>query len=200
MKWCLPAFALAGFLAFGCGGRSSKVDKPPKFALHALGSVPDADIEFVKEELERTYRAEVIVWPNDHPLPEDAYYKPRNRYRADKLLDDLGTYTSSQYDRVIGVTARDISVTNGKIKDWGVFGFASADKRACVVSTFRMKANPLVRLRNVSIHEVGHTFGLDHCPNAGCVMQDAQGKGATVDGESGAFCAECEKTLGSALR
>ncbi|MEI6178360.1 MAG: matrixin family metalloprotease, partial [Verrucomicrobiota bacterium] len=47
------------------------------------------------------------------------------------------------------------------------------------------------RLRKVAEHEVGHVMGLDHCPQAGCVMADAEGSISTVDGETGEFCKDC---------
>lgn len=51
------------------------------------------------------------------------------------------------------------------------------------------------RLIKVVNHEFGHTLGLDHCPVAGCLMQDAKGKIATMDGESGRPCAGCSAKL-----
>jgi archaemetzincin len=44
------------------------------------------------------------------------------------------------------------------------------------------------------LHEIGHVTGLDHCPEKGCVMQDAESSIDTVDRESGEFCERCKKS------
>jgi len=44
------------------------------------------------------------------------------------------------------------------------------------------------------VHEIGHTLGLQHCPNVGCLMEDAEGKVATCDREYD-LCAECRARL-----
>lgn len=51
------------------------------------------------------------------PLPDSAWYEPRQRYRADKLVNFLDRTTSRDIAHVMGVTSRDISVTNGRIPD-----------------------------------------------------------------------------------
>ena len=78
--------------------------------------------------------------------------------------------------------------------------------RACVVATFRRGARGADekqlrgRLRKVAIHEVGHVMGLEHCPQDGCVMRDAESSIATVDGESGKFCEKCKSGWEAWLR
>jgi archaemetzincin len=69
-------------------------------------------------------------------LPGKAYYKPRNRYRADKLLIDLDHYS---YSRVIGVTDQDISCTKGEVYGWGVFGLGSMSGKTGVISSYRLR-------------------------------------------------------------
>jgi len=51
------------------------------------------------------------------------------------------------------------------------------------------------RLVKVVNHELGHTFGVGHCPAAGCLMQDKRGKVSSVDAESGKPCADCAARL-----
>ena len=150
----------------------------------------------VKSGLEETFGLKVVVL-TERPLAKDAWYAPRGRYRAEKLLDQLNDGVSIKYQIVVGVTGKDISTTKGDHEDWGIFGLGEVGGRACVLSTFRLAARGADesrlrdRLRKIAIHEVGHVMGLDHCPRDGCVMHDAESSIATVDGESGKFCESC---------
>jgi predicted Zn-dependent protease len=48
------------------------------------------------------------------------------------------------------------------------------------------------RFADVTVHELGHTLGKDHCPVAGCRMSDAGGKAmASADASKGRYCETC---------
>jgi archaemetzincin len=192
-----------GFLC-GLGLLASNIiglaDPRPAVAIQPLGPVKAEEIGRVKAGILALYAVDVEVLA-EKPLPKSAWYAPRGRYKADKLLESLAADTPARFAKVVGVTTRDISTAKGEIEDWGIFGLGTLGGRSCVVSTFRLRAgkagdevfrNRLVKIVN---HELGHTFGLDHCPAAGCFMQDAGGKIATVDGESGQPCKDCAARL-----
>jgi len=172
----------------------------PCVAIQPLGMVKAGDIAWVRAGIEALYAVKVEILP-EKPLPTTAFYPPRERYKADKLLDFLSTESPAEFTKVVGLTAEDISTSKGEIADWGIFGLGQLGGRACVVSTFRLRAGKVAtrtfqaRLVKVVNHEFGHTFGLDHCPAAGCFMQDVGGKIATGDGESGKPCADCAARL-----
>jgi archaemetzincin len=46
------------------------------------------------------------------------------------------------------------------------------------------------RLWKISLHELGHTLGLEHCPTKGCIMEDGHGTVKTTDAET-ELCAPC---------
>lgn len=165
-------------------------------AIQPLGKINSADIASVKTGIESLYAVTVEVLP-EKPMPKNAYYAPRERYKASKLVDYLTSETPDRFDKVVGITTQDISATKSNVMDWGIFGLADFGERACVVSTFRLHAKNATeelfktRLVKVVNHELGHTFGLEHCPIIGCMMQEGGGKIATVDGETGEPCAAC---------
>ena len=175
---------------------ASVAEALPVVAIQPLGRVNPQDLARVQAGIRALYAVDAELLP-EMPMPQTAYYPPRERYKADKLLDSLELAIDKRFTKVIGLTARDISTSKDDIDDWGIFGLGSLGGRCCVVSTYRLRAgkpsNPVFQARLVKVvnHELGHTFGLDHCPAVGCLMQDAGGKIATVDGESGIPCAAC---------
>jgi len=187
--------------------RAFAADSPPQvvIAIQPLDSVKAERLEVVKKGLEEAFGLKVDLL-TEKPLAKDAWYVPRSRYRAEKLLDQLNDDVSGKYQIVVGVTGRDISTTKGEHEDWGIFGLGELGGRTCVVSTFRLGARGAdekqlrERLRKVAIHEMGHVMGLEHCPQQGCVMHDAESSIATVDGESGKFCEKCKSAWEAWLR
>jgi len=162
-------------------------------------ALPDADVTMVKEALKAFYEVEVKVLPRV-ALPKSAYYPKRARYRAEKLLEFLKPRMPADGFRILGLTGVDISTTKGKIEDWGILGLATIDGAACVLSSFRCKRraknaeHARIRLGKVAVHEIGHTFGLDHCPNRGCLMEDGGGSVLTTDREYD-LCTRSRKQL-----
>jgi archaemetzincin len=174
-------------------------------AIQPLGEVTADRLTAVKRGLEDAFGFKVGVLA-PRPLPKEAWYVPRARYRAEKLLTHLEHVTAGNYQILLGLTEKDISTTKGKHEDWGIFGMGELAGRVCVVSTFRLGARGAgemqlcERLRKVAVHEAGHVMGLSHCPEKGCVMQDAESSIATVDAETGIFCAACKSGWDSWLK
>lgn len=182
-------------LALGCGSTRHEDRTPKSLALVPLGKVESTALKSLKSRLEATLPVVVSIGPSV-ALPTEAYTKPRNRYRADKLLVWLAKHDRA--DIVLGVTNVDISTSVLGHDDWGVFGRGYCPGRAAVVSSFQLGkkggVDPRERLERVAIHEVGHTLGLPHCPRA-CIMADAKGKIKSVDTHS-EFCGDCRTKLG----
>jgi archaemetzincin len=134
-----------------------------------------------------------IVIAKTIPLPIGAYYKLRDRYRADSLIKYMSR-SIGQDTIVIGMTTRDISTTKDSIADWGIMGLGYCPGNACVVSTFRLSKTKLSdQFYKVALHELGHTLGLKHCPDKTCLMRDAEG-GNPLDKEKD-FCPSCKSLL-----
>ena len=203
----LVALAVIAILSGAChSSADSKSDDgsgvspvPVTIAIQPFTGVTAAEIEAVRNGITQLYGVEVIVLP-ERDLPERAYYEPRNRYRATVLLEELESI-GPEATKVLGLTRADISVAKGDIPDWGIFGYGSVGGRTCVVSGFRLRRGGVTssqyeeRLQKVANHEVGHTLGLGHCDQVGCLMQDAGGTVRTVDEASNRPCERCWRAL-----
>ena len=198
--------ALAPAVAIAWAARRARAADARRFLyVQPLGDeLAGEDSALVKTALESMIGVSVKLLPRA-ALPANAWYPARRRYRADKLLDFLDTRLPADGARILGLTGTDISTTKGAVFDWGVLGLGRIDGASSVISRFRcaMKsrgaAHARERLAKVAVHETGHTLGLEHCPNRGCLMEDAEGQVATCDREYD-FCARCRKLLADAGR
>jgi len=179
--WLLPVFGLA---------------EPRVIRLVPLGDVEPELLDAVSKAITARVNATIEVAGREE-LPAEAFYKPRKRWRAEKLLEFLDARAAGAW-RVVGVTNAEISTTKGDIVDWGIAGLGTIGGPACVVSAqlykkhSKTKAVMLRRFSDVAVHELGHTLGMPHCESKGCVMADAKGNAIkSADHSTGEYCGPC---------
>jgi archaemetzincin len=171
--------------------------------LVVLESFPRAWIDPIVRDLESHLGVQAIVDERHFDLPRFAYYPPRRRYRAERLLRFLtASFEGSPSNvRILGLTARDISTTKEPYEDWGILGLADLGGPAAVVSSFRMRRRArdpeqaLFRMTTTAVHETGHALGLPHCTESRCLMRDAEGTMDTVDRGDGELGPSCRSLL-----
>jgi len=129
--------------------------------------------------------------------PSEAYDSSRGQYHSTRLLVLLEHHLRTvPANRLLGVTAFDLFVPGMNF----VFGEARCPGHVAVISTRRLKPSPKdeglfrERVLKESVHEIGHTQGLKHCPNPSCVMHFSEHIGDT-DRKSATFCKECQSDL-----
>ena len=168
-----------------------------------VGPVPALDLGAVEGALTAFYSVE-IKRLRGIALPRSAYYRPRNRYRADKLLDHVESLDLPKDGRtILAVTAAPISITKGKAYDWGIIGYVSIGGEICAYSTYYVKrglkepARMRERIGKIAVHEFTHNLGLRHCKQRGCLMEDAQGTPLIFDRVYD-FCPACRAEIAKA--
>jgi len=177
---------------------------PQTLQLQPFGPVPARQLDLIGRALTATFDFRIARLPV-LSMPAEAYYLPRKRYRAELILAALMKQTR---ERILAVTALDISTTKEPVVDWGILGLGTIGGRTAVVSSYRCRRRAPstrvaeIRLAKVAVHEIGHTLGLPHCPHRGCLMEDAAGSVLTTDRERD-LCPTCRArlaTLGFAVK
>lgn len=128
-------------------------------------------------------------------IPDSCYYKPRNRYRAEKILKFLKQNYGGSHDYVIAVTDKDISTSVHGAEDYGIQGLSYVSGNVSVISTYRVKNKNL--LWKLAAHEFSHGyFSLPHCPNKDpkCLMKDAEGSNPHFESKE-TLCDSCIRAI-----
>ena len=166
------------------------------------GSGPPAPplgvLEQLAAQLAKTFRTPCQIRPDPFDLAF-ALDTSRGQYHSTAILQQMDRGTQPGV-RVLGVTTCDLYVPVLTF----VFGEAQLDGSCAVVSTARLleefyglPARPdllLERLIKEAAHELGHTYGLRHCPDWRCVMASSHAV-ERLDVKTAEFCPDCRKPL-----
>jgi archaemetzincin len=145
-----------------------------------LGMVPLGPIDPDILRRLRTALSKFLLLPvrvlHTQPLPPQTYHVIRDQYNAIQLLEFLIDQKENQAFRILGVTAGDLYIPIFTF----IFGEAQLNGSTAIISVFRPRGDAggpaptrkifLTRLLKLSLHELGHTFGLKHCLEDGCLM------------------------------
>jgi archaemetzincin len=143
------------------------------------------------EDLRNKFNREIVVDPKQ-PLPQEGYDAKRRQYLAGAFLTELRRRSGPNGSKFLGVTEPDLFSPGLNF----IFGQAEVGGTAAVISLARLiphgadvQPEELLRRRALkeAVHELGHTFGLEHCRDRHCVMFFSSGL-ADTDVKSPDFC------------
>ena len=132
--------------------------------------------------------------------PSFAFDAYRNQYNSTAIISAFVQRFKGFKGKIIGVTSVDLFVP---VLTY-VFGEAKLDGPIAVVSAHRLddtlyglpanRTLTMQRLTKEAVHELGHTFGLVHCPDYRCVMHSST-TAEDIDIKSENFCSSCAAVL-----
>jgi archaemetzincin len=164
-----------------------------------LGAVDRDVLEYVGESIEETFGLRVS-YGEQMAVPDDSFSPKRNQYLSTAILRKLGAARPGRRGKVLGMTDVDLFVPELNF----VFGEADMMGSVAVISLRRLREEFYgyqpsrelleVRAAKEAVHELGHTFGMGHCPDPRCIMYFSN---SLIDTErkGPGFCAVCRGEL-----
>ena len=176
------------------------MEQPPnRITIVSVGKVETEILDYLKFVLSAICAVPCAVL-DARIAARNAYSAKRQQYDANQILEELLRLELSTNCKVLGVTDADLFVPIFTF----VFGLAQVGGQAALISTCRLRQQfyglPkddnlfLLRCEKEAAHELGHAFGMVHCPNYECVMHFSNSI-EQVDLKSATLCSSCSTRL-----
>ncbi|MFQ6002599.1 MAG: archaemetzincin family Zn-dependent metalloprotease [Candidatus Zixiibacteriota bacterium] len=170
-----------------------------KICVLGISKFDSTFLEKLSTDLEKILEQKVEV--SQSPLDLEFAYNPeREQYYSSAILEKLPEISPETCEKILGLVDVDLYVPNLNF----VFGEADVAEKAAVISTKRLRPDHyglpederLLQERTLkeAVHELGHTYGLRHCPDNACVMHFSNSLQDT-DIKSSSFCEDCRNKL-----
>jgi archaemetzincin len=176
--------------------------KQDQIILSPIGEFSSGLIDPVVRIVSNAFGFDTILTPILQDI-EFARDTARNQYHSTPILQRLAAEAPARAIKVAALCRVDLFIP---ILTY-VYGEAQLNGRACIISSYRLDdslvgAEPeerfVSRMAKETIHELGHTFDLRHCPDPVCLMHYCRNE-SDVDRKSDQFCRYCKVLLGDAL-
>ena len=164
-----------------------------------IGEVADDILGAVGTGLWRSFGYDTAVL-HRLPVPASAFDQGRKQYDSVAILREVAARVPQGAVKLIGITTVDLFIPMLSF----VFGQAQVGGAAALVSVARLcqefygippnDALMLARAVKEGVHEIGHTFGLTHCPDTACPMS-LSNTIRQVDAKGDELCGNCSIRL-----
>lgn len=171
-----------------------------KIILLPIGDIAEWVLDALEKELGKKFSSKVERL-EAIKVPAETFNRTRSQYSSSQILNRLrGSATLERQDKMLGITDVDLYTEGLNF----VFGEAELGGQLAVISLTRLhqsfyslpenRAIFLERAKKEAIHELGHVFGLTHCPDSECVMHFSNSL-LDTDRKSASFCSRCRELL-----
>ncbi|MFA5039499.1 MAG: archaemetzincin family Zn-dependent metalloprotease [Candidatus Omnitrophota bacterium] len=172
-----------------------------KIYLLPMGGVEAAYLDPLKCALTEVFSVPVETLPSES-LPEGTLHPRRGQYHSGRILISLSRSfpINREHQRMLGITEADLYAEGLNY----IFGLADRKSGFGLISLARLRQGFYglppdedlfqTRILKEAVHELGHTYGLYHCPHTACVMHFSSSLKDTDD-KSTLFCPDCRLKL-----
>jgi archaemetzincin len=160
-----------------------------------IGSIPHTALDWIESAVAEWFPLPVLRLPLIR-IPDAAFDPKRKQYQSVEIMKLLAQSVPRNASRILGVVNVDLAIPMLTF----LFGQAQFDGPVGLISLCRLHQEfyglppqeALLRERTVKevLHELGHTFGLVHCPERTCAMSLATHI-ELVDAKAERFCDRC---------
>ena len=166
--------------------------KVRNISLYLYDNFPVQKAQMLADALKEAYPS-VSIQKESLVLPKEHYNRERKRYSGTGLLKDLSKLRKGNV--VLGLTDEIIFKANELSPTYGIFGVSPVGAYVAVISSTRPsgKQHTNDHFVKLMMHELGHSFGLNHCSNQHCFMVDAEH--GNKFSQTPSFCNECKTFL-----
>ena len=169
-----------------------QTEKVRNISLYLYDDFPVQKAQMLADAIKETYPS-VSIQKEPLVLPKEHYNRERKRYSGTGLLKDLSKLRKGNV--VLGLTDEIIFKANELSPTYGIFGVSPVGAYVAVISSTRPsgKQHSNDHLVKLIMHELGHSFGLNHCSNQHCFMVDAEH--GNKFSQTPSFCNDCKAFL-----
>jgi archaemetzincin len=172
---------------------------PGRIVLAPIGAVPKDLLRWLANRLAEVLDADTAIG-EQIALPEAGYDPKRDQFASGAMLNALRARVYPEADRLLGLADVDCYVPSLNF----VFGQAALRSGPAFVALPRLRPSfyglpedpDLFRQRVLkeAVHELGHTWGLEHCKNPSCVMHFSN-RLRDTDRKGAEYCPRCQRLL-----